>query len=335
MLTAKVENYPGFAAGVMGQDLMAAMRQQAEKLGVEIIDQNATSLSVIGSQFSVISSESTGFQSIGPEPANRQPINQKPKTDNRKQITANSVILATGASAITLKLPGEDRLMGRGVGTCAVCDAPFYRGKDTVFIIGGGDSAIEEAMEISKFASNVIVLVRKDSMRASPIMQKRIKSAQNIQIWYKSQALEFLGNKKLEKVKINKDGNIAEFSADGLFYAIGHSPATKWLEGSGVKLDDNGYISTQLSVLGSRLSVPSQSVVGLSVAETDEPKTGEPESDNRKQKTDNRYPTMTTVPGIFAAGDCVDFRYRQAIVAAGQGCMAALDAQKWLEDRDN
>ena len=231
MLTAKVENYPGFAAGVMGQDLMAAMRQQAEKLGVEIIDQNATSLSVIGSQFSVISSESTGFQSIGPEPANRQPINQKPKTDNRKQITANSVILATGASAITLKLPGEDRLMGRGVGTCAVCDAPFYRGKDTVFIIGGGDSAIEEAMEISKFASNVIVLVRKDSMRASPIMQKRIKSAQNIQIWYKSQALEFLGNKKLEKVKINKDGNIAEFSADGLFYAIGHSPATKWLEG--------------------------------------------------------------------------------------------------------
>ena len=169
-------------------------------------------------------------------------------------------------------------------------------------------------------------------MRASPILQKRIKSAQNIKIWYKSQAIEFIGDKKLEKVKVNKDGIMAEFPADGLFYAIGHSPATKWLEGSGVKLDENGYISTQLSVLSSQSSGSSQPVVGLSVAETDEPKTGEPESDNRKQKTDNRYPTMTTVPGIFAAGDCVDFSYRQAIVAAGQGCMAALDAQRWLEN---
>ena len=221
------------------------------------------------------------------------------RTDNGKQITAKSIILATGASAITLKLPGENRLMGRGVGTCAVCDAPFYKGKDTVFIIGGGDSAIEEAMEISKFVSNVIVLVRKDSMRASPIMQKRIKSAQNIKIWYKSQAIEFIGDKKLEKIKVNKDGVIAEFPADGLFYAIGHTPATKWLEGSGVKLDENGYIITN----------------------------------NQQLTTNNYYPTSTSLPGIFAAGDCVDFRYRQAIVAAGQGCMAALDAQKWLEDR--
>ena len=204
----------------------------------------------------------------------------------------------TGASAITLKLPGEDRLMGRGVGTCAVCDAPFYKGKDTVFIIGGGDSAIEEAMEISKFASNVIVLVRKESMRASPILQKRIKSAQNIKIWYKSQAVEFIGDKKLEKVKVNKDGIIAEFPADGLFYAIGHSPATKWLEGSGVKLDENGYIITN----------------------------------NQQLITNNYLPTSTSLPGIFAAGDCVDFRYRQAIVAAGFGAMAALDAQKWLEN---
>ncbi|MBI5356239.1 FAD-dependent oxidoreductase [Candidatus Collierbacteria bacterium] len=360
MLTTKVENYPGFADGVMGQDLMAAMRQQAEKLGVEIIDQNATALSVIGSQFSVVSSGSTGFQSIGLEPANRQPTNRKQKTlpdfawtksrragENGKQITAKAVILATGASAITLKLPGEDRLMGRGVGTCAVCDAPFYKGKDTVFIIGGGDSAIEEAMEISKFASNIIVLVRKDSMRASPIMQKRIELAQNIKIWYRSEAIELLGDKRLEKVKVNKDGIIAEFSADGLFYAIGHKPATEWLKGSGVEVDKNGYISTQSSVLGSppagawsasdwragRLSDLGRSVVGQSVTETDELKTGKLESENRKQRTDNLFPTMTSISGIFAAGDCVDFRYRQAIVAAGFGAMAALDCQRWLESQ--
>jgi thioredoxin reductase (NADPH) len=275
MLTTKVENYPGFADGVMGQDLMAAMRQQAEKLGVGIIDQNATGIKIapsLPSSFIIHHSSSI--------------------------ITAQAVILSTGASAITLKLPGEDRLMGRGVGTCAVCDAPFYRGKDTVFIIGGGDSAIEEATEIAKFASNVIVLVRKDSMRASPIMQKRIKSAQNIKIWYKSQAIEFIGDKKLERVKVNKDGTIAEYPADGLFYAIGHSPATKWLEGSGVKLDENGYIVT-----------------------------------NSHQLSTINYSTLTSVPGIFAAGDCVDFRYRQAIVAAGQGCMAALDAQRWLENK--
>ena len=270
MLTTKVENYPGFADGVMGQDLMAAMRQQAEKLGVEIIDQNAMALKKGNDGFSI------SLNSLNsPTP-----------------LTSRAVIIATGASAITLKLPGEDRLMGRGVGTCAVCDAPFYRGKDTVFIIGGGDSAIEEAMEISKFASKVIILVRKESLRATPIIRKRIETHQNVEIWYKSQVLELLGDKKLEKVKINKDGNIAEFVADGLFYAIGHSPATEWLKESGIKLDENGYIITN----------------------------------------NNYFPTSTSLPGIFAAGDCVDFKYRQAIVAAGQGCMAALDAQRWLEN---
>lgn len=306
MLTTKVENYPGFADGVMGQDLMAAMRQQAEKQGAKVIDKDAVSLSVIGSQFSVVCSGSVSSQLTSSQPINRltdQPTNQKPKTENGKLITASAVILATGASAITLNLPGEDRLMGRGVGTCAVCDAPFYRGKDTVFIIGGGDSAIEEASEISKFASKVIILVRKESLRATPVLAKRIEAIQNIEIWYKSQAIELLGDKKLEKVKIDKDGNISEFPADGLFYAIGHTPATGWLKGSGIKLDDNGYIVTG-----------AQSIT------------------NNKQPTTSYYPTSASVSGIFAAGDCVDFRYRQAIVAAGQGCMAALDAQKWLEN---
>ena len=285
MLTTKIENYPGFSDGVMGHDLMMAMRQQAEKLGVKIIDQNAIGLKKDPSGFSI------SLTSSDPSPF----------------ITASAVVIATGAQALTLKLPGENRLMGRGVGTCAVCDAPFYRGKDPVFIIGGGDSAIEEALEISKFASKVIILVRKESMRATPIMQIRIKTSQNIKIWYKSQVIELVGDKKLERVKVNKDGVISEFPADGLFYAIGHSPATKWLEGSGVKLDQNGYIITC-----------DQSC-----------KAG---SGSARQPTTNNYLTSTSLPGAFAAGDCVDFRYRQAIVAAGQGCMAALDAQKWLEN---
>lgn len=311
MLTTKVENYPGFADGVMGQDLMAAMRQQAENLGVDIINQNAAS----------INAENIHRPSF---------IIHHPSS----MITASAVILATGASALTLKLPGEDRLMGRGVGTCAVCDAPFYRGKDTVFIVGGGDSAIEEATEISKFASNVIVLVRKDSMRGSPIMQKRIKSAQNIKVWYKSQAIELLGDKKLERVKVNKDGNIAEFPADGLFYAIGHKPATGWLAGSGVELDENGYIKTDF------LKVDNLDVLdfdNLTTRKLDQDiKTSNIQDQKIQKLLSSKYPnfpTMTSVSGIFAAGDCVDFRYRQAIVAAGFGAMAALDCQRWLENK--
>ncbi len=348
MLTTKVENYPGFADGIMGQDLMATMRQQAEKLGVEIINQNAISLKEKNGIFSV-SLNSSAF-SVRPLSLSPYPL---------ALITASAVILATGAAAITLKLPGEDRLMGRGVGTCAVCDAPFYKGKDTVFIIGGGDSAIEEASEISKFASKVIILVRKESLRATPILRKRIEAIQNIEIWYKSQALELLGDKRLEKVKINKDGNMAKFPADGLFYAIGHTPATKWLEGSGIKVDEKGYVLTPLSTLmsnktvddsrklddrrwkiedsGGRLKVEGgknradRSILNHPSSTTTLHPLSSTVSAKHHSSSDDIFPTMTSVPGIFAAGDCVDFRYRQAIVAAGQGCMAALDAQKWLE----
>lgn len=310
MLTTKVENYPGFADGVMGQDLMAAMKQQAEKLGVEIINQNATGLKQENGSFSIP-------LALSPYPLSL--------------ITANAVILATGASAITLKLPGEDRLMGRGVGTCAVCDAPFYRGKDTVFIIGGGDSAIEAASEISKFASKVIILVRKESLRATPVLTKRIEAIQNIEIWYKSQAVELLGDKKLEKVKINKDGAIAEFSADGLFYAIGHKPATEWLRGSGVKVNEKGYIVTPLSSI---ISENSENSEDRKIRKSDNQNVGNSGFPSIPSVLNLSYPTMTSLPGIFAAGDCVDFRYRQAIVAAGFGAMAALDCQRWLESQE-
>lgn len=309
MFTSEVENYPGFERGILGPDLMAAMRKQTERFGAKIIEKNAISLSVIGSQFSVVCSGSVGFQSVGSKPINRQLTNDKPKTENGKQITGHAVILATGATANTLKLPGEDRLMGRGVGTCAVCDAPFYKGKDTVFVIGGGDSAVEEATALAKFAEKVILVVRSDSLRASEIMKNRIKSYANIQIWYKSQVKEFIGEKKLEKVRIERTGTVEDVAADGVFYAIGHTPSTGWLQGSGVEIDEKGYIKTHIDYgFGSLLTTNNEQRITV-------------------------FPTSTSVPGIFAAGDCVDPRYKQAITAAGFGCMAALDAQKWLEQR--
>lgn len=338
MLTTKVENFPGFADGIMGPDLMAAMRQQAEKLGVEIIEKNATSLSknpkgelivTVGGVVRAGSPTSASSESANDAVGRGEAKRQNPENS----YSVRAAIIATGASAITLNLPGEDRLMGRGVGTCAVCDAPFYKGKDTVFIIGGGDSAIEEASEISKFASEVIILVRKESLRATPILKKRIEATQNIEIWYKSQALELLGDKRLEKVKINKDGKTAEFPADGLFYAIGHTPATGWLQGSGVELDKKGYIKTDF------LKIDNLDVFDLDTSKSREFDQGVNKSSiqdqNFQRSPSSRFsvfPTMTSVSGIFAAGDCVDFRYRQAIMAAGFGAMAALDCQRWLEN---
>ena len=267
MLTTRIENYPGFPEGILGPELMAGMRRQAEGQGAEVIDKNATNLET-------------------------QNYNFKLKTSDGAEIMARSIIIASGATANTLRIPGEDRLMGRGVGTCAVCDAPFYKGKDMVFVIGGGDSAMEEAGELAKFVKKVVILVRKDVMRASAIMQNRIKRLQNVEIWYKSEVKEFLGEKRLEKVRIAREGKEEVLAVDGAFYAIGHTPATGWLAGSGVEMDETGYI-----------------------------------------KTNNSLPTMTSLAGVFAGGDCVDPKYKQAITAAGFGAMAALDAQRWLENK--
>ena len=337
MLTTKVENYPGFPEGILGPDLMAGMRQQAEKHGVKIIDKDAVSLSVIGSQFSaVIPAKATsdvakaGIYTNIPidsgSAAGMTMVKPGMTEQNGKQITAKAVIIATGATANTLKLPGEDRLMGRGVGTCAVCDAPFYKGKNLVLVIGGGDSAMEEAGELSKFVNKVIILVRKDTTRASAIMENRIKSLQNVEIWYKTEAKEFLGDKRLEKVRIVRESKEEVLAADGAFYAIGHTPATAWLAGSGVELDIKGYIMTSLSGV-----IFPEGKLGLGIEAGMEAGLGHR---SWKIQLPNPYPTSTSIPGIFAAGDCVDPRYRQAVTAAGFGAMAALDAQKWLESQN-
>ncbi len=304
MLTTKIENYPGFPDGILGPDLMMAMRKQAERQGVKIIDKNAVKLeksdgllilsygdpipkhSENSDDQNVRKSENQKAGSSGTPILRQSDFSGSPSVPSI--LESKAVIIATGATANTLKLPGEDRLMGRGVGTCAVCDAPFYKGKNLVLVIGGGDSAMEEAGELAKFVNKVVILVRKDTTRASAIMINRIKRLQNVEIWYKTEAKEFLGDKRLEKARIAKDGKEEILTVDGVFYAIGHTPATEWLKGSGVNLDAQGYILIHLS-------------------------------------------TATSLPGVFAAGDCVDRRYRQAITAAGFGAMAALDAQKWLE----
>lgn len=287
MFTTDVENYPGFKLGIKGPDLMQTMRAQAERFGAKVIEKNATSIQQDGSHFNVF------YDNAGSE-----------------NLSTRAVIVATGAKANTLKLPGEDRLMGRGVGTCAVCDAPFYKGKGTVFVVGGGDSAMEESLSLAKFANQVILLVRSDTLKASIIMTNRVKNTKNIKIWYKSSAKSFIGDRNLEKVQIDREGKIEEISADGLFYAIGHTPETEFLKPLGIQTNEKGYIKTHINYGFGTLNQSTSPTDG--------------------QSTTVFYPTSTSLPGIFAAGDCVDPRYRQAITAAGYGCMAALDAEKWL-----
>lgn len=282
MFTTEVENFPGFEQGVLGPTLMETIRKQAERVGTTTARGDVTSLIVEKRNFMI-------------------------KTLSSETILARSVIVATGASANTLKLPGEERLMGKGVGTCAVCDAPFYKGKDTVFVVGGGDSAMEEARALAKFAQRVIILVRSNHLKASQIMINHIKEIHNIEIWYKSLATDLFGDKNLDGVRIDRDGKSSEYPADGLFYAIGHTPSTAFLKDSGVLLDEKGYIITPFSSTFSPSRIARPSI--------------EP----------SQYSTITSVSGIFASGDCTDPVYRQAVTAAGMGCMAALDAQKWLE----
>jgi thioredoxin reductase (NADPH) len=264
MLTTEVENYPGFKNGILGPDLMAEMRAQAERFGTEIIQGNVTRVDVCSHPFLVATSE--------------------------HEYRARSLIVATGASARLLGLPSERTLMGHGVSTCATCDGYFFRGQE-IAVVGGGDSAMEEAIFLTKFASKVTVVHRRQALRASKIMQDKARANPKIAWMLDSEVEEIRDAGKGEVtamvVRNNKTGAATEVPVSGVFVAIGHTPNTSLFRGQ-VELDANGYIITH---------------------------------DGAK----------TSVPGVFACGDVQDHIYRQAVTAAGSGCMAALDAERFLD----
>jgi thioredoxin reductase (NADPH) len=261
MLTTDVENFPGFPKGIMGPELMQAMIEQAERFGAKVV-----------------------YEDISKVDFGSQPF--KLWVSN-KEYTAESVIIATGASSLWLGLPSEEKFRGRGVSSCATCDGAFFRDKEIV-VIGGGDAAMEEATYLTKFASKVTILNRSEVLRASKIMQDRAKSNPKISVVMNTVVEEFLGDQKLQGVRVKdvKTGESRTLEVDGAFIAIGHKPNTEMFQGQ-IELDAKGYI------------IPTNE-------------------------------TKTSREGVFVAGDVRDYRYRQAITAAGMGCMAALDAEKFL-----
>lgn len=286
--TTEVENYPGFKDGVMGPELMMSMRDQAIRFGANIVDKNVTKVDFTQKPFSVW---------VGEE-----------------EHKAETVIVTTGAEAIMLNVPGEEKLLGRGVAVCAVCDAAFYKEK-TTFVVGGGDAAIEDALALTRHAKKVFMIVRRDEFRASKIMQQKVSDHENIEIMWNTEVLEAIGEQKLEKIRVknNKTNEEQELLVDGLFLAIGHKPSTEIFKDQ-LALDSKGYILTRIPF--------SKQSDEMAMSHLDE-----------NGLVD--YPTMTSVDGVFAAGDVMDFRYQQAVVAAGHGAMAGLDAEKYLEQEVN
>jgi thioredoxin reductase (NADPH) len=262
MITSDVENYPGYADGIMGPEMMSDFRRQAERFGAEFITDDVTRV-----DFS------------------EQPLRVFVGDD---EYAARSVIVATGASARWLGIESEKQHMGRGVSACATCDAAFFRGRD-VYVVGGGDSAFEEALFLTKFASHVHLVHRRDEFRASRIMVDRAKANDKLDFVLNAEVVEIIGGEKVEGLRLRSTttGETSEVEAQGLFVAIGHDPNTSLFLGQ-VEANENGYLLTR------------------------------PGS------------TATNVPGVFAAGDVQDHVYRQAVTAAGSGCMAALDAERYL-----
>jgi thioredoxin reductase (NADPH) len=265
MLTTMVENWPGFRDGIMGPDLMADMRAQAERFGTEVVQSTVTAVDLGRRPFTVTLSDGAA-------------------------LTAEALIIATGASARWLDIGSDRKLAGHGVSTCATCDGYFFRGKP-IAVVGGGDSALEEAIYLTKFASKVTVVHRRDSLRASKIMQDKAFANTKITFVWDSEIAEVNDVDKGEVtgivVRNLKTGTMTPIALDGVFIAIGHTPNTS-LFGGQLDLDGTGYIKTHDG-------------------------------------------TKTSVPGVFAAGDVQDHVYRQAITAAGTGCMAAIDAERYLE----
>jgi len=265
MLTTEVENYPGFPDGVMGPELMELLRRQAGRFGAQLEPAEVTRV-----DFS------------------RRPF--RLWVDDR-ELQADSVIVATGAAARWIGVPGEDRLRGHGVSACATCDGFFFKGQP-VAVVGGGDSAMEEALFLTKFATLVTVIHRRDALRATAIMARRVQDHSGIHIRWNSVVQEILGNGTVTGVRLRDvvTGETSDLPVQGVFVAIGHDPRTELFRGQ-LDMGDNGYLLTGPG-------------------------------------------TMTSVAGVFGAGDVVDFTYRQAVTAAGMGARAAIDAERWLEAQE-
>jgi thioredoxin reductase (NADPH) len=263
--TTEVENYPGFSRAIMGPELMKEMRAQAERFGTTFLQGDVTGVELAKQPFKIVIED-------------EQPMETK------------TLIIATGASAIHLGLKNESRLMGHGVSTCATCDGYFFRGRELV-VVGGGDSAMEESTFLTKFATRVHVVHRRDKLRASKIMQDRAMNNEKISFVWNSTVEDILGDGVVTGVRLRNvvTGKTSELPCGGVFVAIGHKPNTDLFKGQ-VEMDAKGYILT---------------------------KNG----------------TATSVPGVFAAGDVQDSKYRQAVTAAGSGCMAAIDAERYLESQ--
>ena len=262
-ITTEVENYPGYPEGIQGPEMMVDFEKQAKRMGTDIRFGLATKVDFSAQPFKVW-------------------------IDEEKEIHADSIIIATGASAKWLGIESEQRLNGYGVSACAVCDGFFFRGKE-VAIVGAGDTAAEEAHYLSKLCSTVHMFIRKDEMRASKVMQDRVKNTPNIKMYFNTETDEILGDKKVEAVRIknNKTNETQEIPISGFFVAIGHQPNSSIFNGF-LDMDEAGYINT----------IPGS--------------------------------TKTNIEGVFACGDVQDKIYRQAVTAAGSGCMAALDAERYL-----
>ena len=266
--TTEVDNFPGYPQGVDGPTMMNELKEQAERFGTKV---EIDFISKVD-----FSKDKGGMHKL--------------YTQNGDEIKSKTVIISTGASAKYLGLPSEQRLIGGGVSACAVCDGFFYKNQD-VAIVGGGDTAIEEATYLAKICNNVTMLVRKDHFRASKAMQNRLSNYDNIKVLFNHEVIEVMGKNVVDglKIKSNLTNDVSELKITGLFIAIGHSPNTDIFKGI-VDMDDSGYILT------------------------------------------DKTSTKTNIPGVFAAGDVQDKDYRQAVTAAGTGCMAALDAERYLQE---
>jgi thioredoxin reductase (NADPH) len=270
MLTTEVENFPGFVDGVMGPELMSNFREQAARFGSEYVTAKVSRVDLSDRPF--------GLWVGDPDAA-------------APTYTAGALIVATGAKSLMLQLPNEERLLGYGVSTCATCDGFFFRGHE-IAVVGGGDSALEEALFLTRFADKVTIIHRRGELRASKVMQQRALDHPKIEFLWHSSVIDVLGDAKVASILVQnlKTGEESNLAVTGLFVAIGHQPNTNVFKGQ-LDMEDSGYLKTTGAT------------------------------------------TYTNVAGVFACGDVQDHRYRQAVTAAGSGCMAAIDAERWLEDQ--